>query len=125
MTRSDLVEELAARNVYVALECFKSSPRALAHSTLDQFQAWAREGAELYRSDRRKAQAYYALESKSSQEGLRGAHDGVALESIAHVLRLYVEGLTGREMVIAPLDIIVAPPAHLLMLLMQLLREEI
>ncbi|MEP7338731.1 MAG: VWA domain-containing protein [Acidobacteriota bacterium] len=99
----DIVEELAARNVYVALECFKSSPRALAHSTLDQFQAWAREGAELYRSDRRKAQAYYALESKSSQEGLRGAHDGVSLESIAHLLRLYVEGLTGREMVIAPL----------------------
>ncbi|HMY76046.1 MAG TPA: VWA domain-containing protein, partial [Blastocatellia bacterium] len=99
----DIVEELAARNVYVALECFKSSPRALAASTLDQFQAWAREGAELHRSDRRKAQAYYALESKSSQESLRGAHDGVALESISHLLRLYVEGLTGREMLIAPL----------------------
>ncbi|HEX9001222.1 MAG TPA: VWA domain-containing protein [Blastocatellia bacterium] len=102
----DVVEELAARNVYVALECFKSSPRALAASTLDQFQAWAREGAELHRSDRRKAQAYYALESKSSQESLRGAHDGVALESISHLLRLYVEGLTGREMVIAPLGAI-------------------
>ncbi|HMZ20522.1 MAG TPA: VWA domain-containing protein [Blastocatellia bacterium] len=99
----DIVEELAARNVYVALECFKSSPRALAASTPDQFQAWAREGAELHRSDRRKAQAYYALESKSSQESLRGAHDGVALESISHLLRLYVEGLTGREMLIAPL----------------------
>lgn len=99
----DIVEELAARNVYVALECFKSSPRALAASTLDQFQAWAREGAELHRSDRRKAQAYYALESKSSQDSLRGAHDGVALESISHLLRLYVEGLTGREMLIAPL----------------------
>ncbi len=99
----DLVEELAAYNVYVALECFKSSPRALAHATLDQFQTWAREGAQLYRTDRRKAQAYYALESKSSQEALRGSHDGVALESVSHLLRLYVEGLTGREMVIAPL----------------------
>lgn len=99
----DLVEELAGQNVYVALECFKSSPRALATATLDQFQSWAREGAQLYRSDRRKAQAYYALESKSSQETLRGAHDGIALESVAHLLRLYVEGLTGREMVIAPL----------------------
>ena len=99
----DLVEELAGQNVYVALECFKSSPRALATATLDQFQSWAREGAQLYRSDRRKAQAYYALESKSSQETLRGAHDGIALESVAHLLRLYVEGLTGREMIIAPL----------------------
>jgi nitric oxide reductase NorD protein len=99
----DVVEELAGQNVYVALECFKSSPRALAAASLDQFQAWAREGAGLHREDRRKAQAYYALESKTSQDSLRGAHDGVALESVAHLLRLYVEGLTGREMLIAPL----------------------
>src|SRR5262245_14668567 len=99
----DVVEELAGQNVYVALECFKSSPRALAAASLDQFQSWAREGANLHREDRRKAQAYYALESKTSQDSLRGAHDGVALESVAHLLRLYVEGLTGREMVIAPL----------------------
>ncbi|MFN0087386.1 MAG: nitric oxide reductase activation protein NorD [Blastocatellia bacterium] len=99
----DVVEDLAGQNVYVALECFKSSPRALATASLDQFQAWAREGAVLHREDRRKAQAYYALESKTSQDSLRGAHDGVALESISHLLRLYVEGLTGREMVIMPL----------------------
>jgi hypothetical protein len=99
----NVVEELAGQNVYVALECFKSSPRALAAASLDQFQVWAREGANLHREDRRKAQAYYALESKTSQESLRGAHDGVALESVSHLLRLYVEGLTGREMVIAPL----------------------
>src|SRR5262245_12503569 len=99
----DVVEELAGQNVYVALECFKSSPRALAAASLDQFQAWAREGAGLHREDRRKAQAYYALESKTSQDSLRGAHDGIALESVAHLLRLYVEGLTGREMMIAPL----------------------
>ncbi|HZF40951.1 MAG TPA: VWA domain-containing protein [Blastocatellia bacterium] len=99
----NVVEELAGQNVYVALECFKSSPRALARASLDQFQVWAREGATLHREDRRKAQAYYALESKTSQESLRGAHDGVALESVSHLLRLYVEALTGREMVIAPL----------------------
>lgn len=99
----DIVEELADANVYVALECFKSSPRALSAATMDQFQSWAREGAQLHKQDRRRAQAYYALESKSSQDSLRGAHDGVALESVSHLLRLYVEGLTGREMMIAPL----------------------
>jgi hypothetical protein len=99
----DVVEELAWHNVYIALECFKSSPKALATASLDQFQSWAREGAEMHRRDRRKAQAYYALESKTSQDSLRGARDGIALESVAHLLRLYVEGLTGREMVIAPL----------------------
>ena len=102
----NVVEELAGQNVYVALECFKSSPRALAAASLDQFQVWAREGANLHREDRRKAQAYYALESKTSQESLRGAHDGVALESVSHLLKLYVEGLTGREMMIAPLGAI-------------------
>ncbi|MBO0799227.1 MAG: VWA domain-containing protein, partial [Blastocatellia bacterium] len=34
---------------------------------------------------------------------LRYAHDGISLETVAHLLRLYVEGLTGREMMIAPL----------------------
>ena len=83
---------------------FQKHSASAGRGLLDQFQAWAREGASLHREDRRKAQAYYALESKTSQDSLRGAHDGVALESIAHLLRLYVEGLTGREMVIAPRD---------------------
>jgi hypothetical protein len=99
----DVVEELAESSVYIAIECFKSSPRALACASLEQFQRWARSGLGLHHRDRRRAQAYYALESKSSQELLRGAQNGVTLESVAHLLRLYVEGLTGREMVIAPL----------------------
>jgi len=99
----EMTEELADNSVYVALECFKSAPRALAAASLEQFQAWARAGAGLHRSDRRRAQAYYALESKSSQESLRAARGGLALESISHLLRLYVEGLTGRELAIAPL----------------------
>jgi hypothetical protein len=99
----ETIEELTSSNVQIAIECFKSSPRALASASLEQFEAWARSGAELHRQDRRKAQAYYALESKSSQESLRGANEGVTLESVAHLLRLYVEGLTGREMTIGPI----------------------
>jgi hypothetical protein len=102
----NVVEELTVGSVYSALECFKSAPRALAVASLEQFQMWARDGAQLHRQDRRRAQAYYALESKSSQELLRSGHDGVTLESIAHLLRLYIEGLTGREMIIAPLGAI-------------------
>lgn len=98
----DVTEDLAGGSVYVAMECFKSAPRALANASLDQFEAWARAGAGLHKQDRRRAQAYYALESKSSQEALREAQGGVTLESVAHLLRLYVEGLTGREMAIAP-----------------------
>ncbi len=99
----EMTEELADDSVYVALECFKSAPRALAAASLEQFQAWARAGAGMHRTDRRRAQAYYALESKSSQDSLRAARGGLALEAVSHLLRLYVEGLTGREMAIAPL----------------------
>ena len=102
----EMTEELADNSVYVALECFKSAPRALAAASLEQFQAWARAGAGLHRQDRRRAQAYYALESKSSQESLRAARGGMALESVAHLLRIYVEGLTGRELAIAPLGVV-------------------
>ena len=102
----EVVEELAASSVFLALECFKSSPRALAAASLEQFQAWARDGAGAHRQDRRRAQAYYALESKSSQEALRGAQEGVTLESVAHLLRLYVEALTGRELTVAPVGAI-------------------
>ena len=98
-----LVEELVALNVHVALECFKSSPRALAAAGVEQFLSWAREGAARYRLDRRKAQAYFALESRTSQERLQGVHEGVALEAVAPLLRLYVEGLTGRQLAIVPL----------------------
>jgi hypothetical protein len=98
-----IVEELTSGSVYSALECFKSAPRALAAASLEQFQVWARDGAELHRQDRRRAQAYYALESKGSQDLLRSGHDGLTLESIAPLLRLYLEGLTGRELTVAPL----------------------
>lgn len=102
----DIVEELTTINVHMALECFKSSPRAIARATIDQFQTWAREGVAVHKQDRRRAQAYFALESKTSQEVLKGADNGVTLDSVAHLLRLYVEALTGREMVIAPIGAI-------------------
>ncbi|HSF25316.1 MAG TPA: VWA domain-containing protein, partial [Blastocatellia bacterium] len=46
-------------------------------------------------------QAYYSLESKASQEALFKIEGGLTLDSVAHTLRLYVEGLTGRSLNIA------------------------
>ena len=48
-------------------------------------------------------QAYYSLESRGSQNALFNIEGGLTLDSIAHTLRLYVEGLTGRVVSIAPL----------------------
>src|SRR5207245_4213462 len=54
--------------------------------------------------DTRARRSYYALETRSSNEALRaGDSGGVSLESVQHLLRLYVEGLTGRGVEIAPL----------------------
>src|SRR6185503_19303763 len=64
------------------------------------FEAWARAG--LITSDTRTRRSYYALETRTSNDALRASeHGGVTLESIQSLLRLYVEGLTGRAVEIA------------------------
>jgi len=98
-----IVNEISQQNSAASIECFKASPRALRAASLPQFRQWAMRGLELYSESPRRAQAYYALESKGSQESLQGIEGGLTLESVAHILRLYVEGLTGREFTIAPM----------------------
>src|SRR5215831_8507411 len=97
-----IVEEIGERNSAAAVECFKASALALGAATLTQFGEWARRGLELSQ-DSRRLQAYYSLESRGSQNALFNIEGGLTLDSIAHTLRLYVEGLTGRVVSIAPL----------------------
>src|SRR5262249_24292913 len=98
----EIVEEIGERNSAAAVECFKASALALSAATLTQFGEWARRGLEISQ-DSRRLQAYYSLESKGSQDALFNIEGGLTLDSIAHMLRLYVEGLTGRVVNIAPL----------------------
>src|SRR5207253_2706174 len=51
----------------------------------------------------RARRSYYALETRSSNEALRAGEAGVSLESVQALLRLYIEGLTGRAVEIPPL----------------------
>jgi nitric oxide reductase NorD protein len=99
----EVVEEIASRNTLAAVECFKASPIALRAASLGQFREWAKRGIEKGTDTSRRIQAYYALESKASQEALFRIEGGLTLESVAHTLRLYVEGLTGRALNIASL----------------------
>ncbi len=98
----EIVEAIGKTNSLAAIECFKASPLALRSASLGQFREWALRGVEVS-TDVRKTQAYYALESKGSQEALFRIEGGLTLDSIAQTLRLYVEGLTGRALTIAPL----------------------
>lgn len=99
----EIVEEISERSTIAAVECFKASPLALSAASLGQFRDWARRGLEKTSENSRRVQAYYSLESKASQEALFKIEGGLTLDSVAHTLRLYVEGLTGRSLHVASL----------------------
>lgn len=98
----DVVNEIADENISLAIECFKSSPTALQSSSLEQFARWAHAGLRLRQRDMRHAQAYYALETKSSQQSLSQLTGGLSLDKVLNTLRLYIEGLAGQEIMVKP-----------------------
>jgi hypothetical protein len=100
----DATHEVARVDAEAAISCFRAAPRALRSATLEQFKTWAREGLLLENLSARARRSYFALETRKSNEQLQsGARDGLALEEVAQTLRLYVEGLTGRAVEVAPL----------------------
>jgi len=98
-----LTKEIAAVDGEAALACFRSSARALRSVSIEQFETWARRGLTSGRSDARARRSYFSLETRGSYEALLSGSAGLALDMVQHLLRLYVEALTGREVEIAPL----------------------
>jgi hypothetical protein len=86
-----------------AISCFRSAPTALRATSLEQFEQWVLDGLTLKRNDARTRRSYYALETRQSNDALTAGGAGLALESVAPTLRLYVEGLTGRAVEVASL----------------------
>jgi hypothetical protein len=99
-----VVNKLGEASPAAAIECFRAAPRALATASIQQFRQWAFEGLEAADSSPRRLQAYYALESRGSREALEATEGGLTLDSVSHTLRLYVEGLTGRELTVSSID---------------------
>jgi len=98
-----LTKEIAAVDGEAGLACFRSSARALRSVSIEQFETWARRGLTSGRSDARARRSYFSLETRGSYEALLSGSAGLALDMVQHLLRLYVEALTGREVEIAPL----------------------
>jgi nitric oxide reductase NorD protein len=98
-----LTKEIAPVDGEAALACFRSSSRALRSVSIEQFEAWARRGLTSGRADARARRSYFSLETRGSYEALLSGSAGLALDSVQHLLRLYIEALTGREVDIAPL----------------------
>jgi nitric oxide reductase NorD protein len=98
-----LTSEIAEVDGEAALACFRSSAIALRSVSIEQFEQWARQGLSAHTKDARGRRSYFALETRSSYDALRSGSNGLALEGVRHLLVLYVEGLTGHEVEIAPL----------------------
>ncbi len=100
-----LTREIGRVDAESALACMRISAKALRTVSIEQFEAWARAG--LIVGDSRARRSYYSLETRSSNQALRASdQNGVTLDSVQHLLRLYVEALTGRVVEIAPLAVV-------------------
>jgi nitric oxide reductase NorD protein len=98
-----LTREIAETDGEAALACFRSSSSALRTVSVGQFEEWARRGLSSQNKDARARRSYFALETRGSYDALRSGNNGLALETVRHLLILYVEGLTGNEVEISPL----------------------
>ena len=99
----ELTKEIAEVDGEAALACFRSSARALQKVSIEQFEAWAKRGLSSVRADTRARRSYFSLETRGSYEALHSGTLGLSLDSVQHLLRLYVEALTGRGVEIAAL----------------------
>ncbi len=101
----NLVAEIAEKDAESALAAFRSSSQALKKVSLAQFEEWVETGlVEKENESAKSRKSYFALETRQSNELLQEAQAGLPLEKIQTVLRIYVEGLTGKEVEIAPLS---------------------
>ncbi|HEV7475836.1 MAG TPA: VWA domain-containing protein [Pyrinomonadaceae bacterium] len=98
-----LTRKIAETDGEAALACFRSSSPALRTVSIAQFEEWALQGLAAHGKDARARRSYFALETRGSYDALRSGSSGLALESVKHLLVLYIEGLTGHEVEVSPL----------------------
>jgi nitric oxide reductase NorD protein len=99
-----LVKEIAEADAESALAAFRSSASALRKVTLLQFEDWVLSGIKSNTTNARARRSYFALETRQSHDFLHEGRVGLPLEKVQTVLRIYVEGLTGKEVEVAPLS---------------------
>ena len=98
-----LTGEIAAVDGEAALACFRSSSIALRVVDIAQFEEWGRQGLSQNNKDARARRSYFALETRGSNDALRGGANGLSLDDVRHLLQLYIEGLAGHTVEISPL----------------------
>jgi uncharacterized protein YegL len=100
-----LTAEIAENDAESALACFKSSAAALKKVSLPQYEEWVRTGLAEKSNDSSKARrSFFALETRQSNTLLQEAEEGLSLDKVSTILRIYIEGLTGKGVEISPLS---------------------
>ncbi len=99
-----LTKEIAETDVESALAAFRSSAQALRRVSPAQFEEWVKIGLAKNQDQSVKARrSYFALETRNSNALLQKSQLGLPLENVQTVLRIYIEGLTGKQVEIASL----------------------
>jgi hypothetical protein len=99
-----LLNRIAETDAESALAAFRSSAAALRNVSVSQYEKWVLDGLrEMKDGSAKSRRSYFALETRQSNDSLRQTRSGLQLDTVQHVLRLYIEALTGREIDIAPL----------------------
>lgn len=99
-----LIDGIAETDAESALAALRSSSIALRKVSLPQFEEWIETGLEKNKNLSAKARrSYFALETRGSNALLEESSSGLPLEAVQTVLRIYIEGLTGKQIEIAPL----------------------
>lgn len=99
-----LLNRIAESDAESALAAFRSSAAALRNVSVSRYEKWVLDGLrDMSEGSARSRRSYFALETRQSNDSLRQTRSGLQLDTVQHVLRLYIEALTGREIEIAPL----------------------
>ncbi|HMJ08315.1 MAG TPA: hypothetical protein VK468_04880, partial [Pyrinomonadaceae bacterium] len=99
-----LAAQIAETDADSALAAFRSSSAALRKVSLEQFEEWIETGLrDMAEGSSKARRSYFALETRQSHAALQDVRTGLSLENVQAVLRIYVEGLTGGEIEVAPL----------------------
>jgi nitric oxide reductase activation protein len=105
---------IAERDAAAALAYLRRAPEVIdladpdapapSPAMMDRFDKWYRGGMEVLAYNPDAARAYFAVETRKALEAIEEAASGVALRSVARVLKLFAEALSGRPVTIRPLD---------------------
>lgn len=107
--QSALLEEAArtgSEHPSITLEMLRSAPEVLERLTPEAARAWWDAGWELLEgpAGADRARAWLRLESTQARDLLAELAGRVEMSTVVHLLRLYVQALCGREVVLQPLS---------------------